>query len=111
LNNKELALAPWNAIRFPYGNAVFWHFQGLRILLKGRVDLGSIYEIPIVTIHEIYYKYFEDLAKIEKIFYLSNIAFKAQKKEFGFLNSIKKIIRFSLDKLLKFKIFFPESFK
>jgi hypothetical protein len=31
LQNKELILAPWNATRFPYGNAIVWHFHGLRL--------------------------------------------------------------------------------
>ena len=32
LINKELMLAPWSATRFPYGNAVAWHFHALRIV-------------------------------------------------------------------------------
>lgn len=34
LTNKELMLAPWNATRFPYGNAVTWHFHDLRIVIN-----------------------------------------------------------------------------
>lgn len=111
LKNKELALAPWNATRFPYGNAVFWHFQGLRILPKGKVDLGSIYEIPTVTIKAIYFKYYEDLAKLERMLYLNNIVIKPQKNDTGIINSIKKVFLFRLSKLFKYRIFFPNSYK
>ena len=64
LINKELALAPWNATRFPYGNAVLWHFQSLRILkVAGRklsVDIG-LYQLPKPTRKYVYEPYLTDL--------------------------------------------------
>lgn len=66
LLNKELILAPWNATRFPYGNSIAWHFQGLRIVRQafGRVNYKIIlsnYPIPRPTIGHIYAPYLVDL--------------------------------------------------
>lgn len=49
LNDKGKALAPWNAIRYPFGNSIFYHFHGLRILSPKKVKIG-IYKIPKVLI-------------------------------------------------------------
>jgi hypothetical protein len=66
LNNKELALAPWNATRFPYGNSVFWHFHGLRIevIKKNRIKtkiLLGYYILPKNVINNVYKLYKEDI--------------------------------------------------
>jgi hypothetical protein len=53
LTNKELMLAPWNATRFPYGNAVTWHFHDLRIVVNsGRwfslaINSGHLFSVVI----------------------------------------------------------------
>ena len=60
LQNKELALAPWNASRFPFGNSVFFHFHGVRLLSRNKVHLG-VYKIPKIVFEKIYTKYFTDL--------------------------------------------------
>jgi hypothetical protein len=64
LKDKELALAPWNATRFPFGNAVLWHFHGLRLLARHknsfRVELGT-YRLPSCTRQFIYEPYLNDL--------------------------------------------------
>ncbi len=60
LQNKELALAPWNASRFPFGNSVFFHFHGVRLLSRNKVHLG-VYKIPKIVFEKIYAKYFMDL--------------------------------------------------
>lgn len=65
LNNKELLLAPWNATRYPYGNACIWHFHGLRLVAKGKkmsVVFGS-QPIPKLTRYHIYSPYLDDLRK------------------------------------------------
>lgn len=52
LTNKELLLAPWNAIRFPYGCAVAWHFHGLRIVINSgslvSVSANSRFSISVI---------------------------------------------------------------
>lgn len=63
LQDCELALAPWNAERFPYGRAVMWHFHGLRLIVEGqqyRVSVGP-YHLPQVVWDYIYKSYLADL--------------------------------------------------
>lgn len=62
LRDKELALAPWNATRFPYGNAVVWHFHGLKLLSNHSAMIGD-YRIPRITFSIIYLSYFRDVEK------------------------------------------------
>ncbi|MFA6901883.1 MAG: glycosyl transferase [Gallionellaceae bacterium] len=71
LSNKELTLAPWNATRFPYGNAITWHFHSLRISFNFRKSLLVIYGtylLPKCTRENVYQYYVYDLhAAIERI--------------------------------------------
>lgn len=60
LQDKERALAPWNVMRFPYGNAVFYHFHGLRIVSEKLLQIGS-YPLPGSLIKYVYRPYFSDL--------------------------------------------------
>jgi len=62
LQNKEQAMAPWNAIRFPYSDAIFYHFQGLRIITENAIEVGS-YPLPRPLVNNIYKPYFADLRK------------------------------------------------
>ena len=62
LADKELALAPWNATRFPYGNSVFYHFHGLRIISARHVGLGlGRYVVPAPVMQNIYRPYLREL--------------------------------------------------
>jgi hypothetical protein len=60
LNEKQLALAPWNAKRYPYGVSVFFHFHGLRIVNNKKINIGSYY-LPKPLIKEVYQPYLIDL--------------------------------------------------
>jgi hypothetical protein len=60
LQDRERALAPWNAMRFPYANAVFYHFHGLRILSRKHLQIGQ-YSLPLVLKHHVYKPYCDDL--------------------------------------------------
>ena len=51
---------PWNCERFPYSEAVFYHFHGLRLAKQGRIALGANV-IPVPTWDNIYLPYLEDL--------------------------------------------------
>lgn len=82
LQNKELALAPWNATRFPYGNAVIWHFHGLRICVGQsgrtiRAEFGP-YPIPLKTREQVYKPYLEDLSEACRLMSLHKIQIKSQ---------------------------------
>jgi hypothetical protein len=61
LSQKDLLLAPWNITRFPYGQSVAYHFQGLRIAPKGKVLLAPTYSLPSLVIENIYRPYLNDL--------------------------------------------------
>lgn len=61
LQRQELAQAPWNATRFPYSQAVFYHFQGLRLLPGRRIDLGLIYPLHEPVRRHVYAPYIADL--------------------------------------------------
>ena len=60
MSNYGWALAPWNSIRFPYGEAIFHHFQGFRLGRKGKYFLGH-YAVPKPTFDGLYKPYFEDI--------------------------------------------------
>jgi len=62
LRDKELALAPWNASRFPYGNAVFYHFHGLRLISENKIEIGN-YFLPNALRRDVYQAYYEDMRK------------------------------------------------
>lgn len=66
LKDLERTLAPWNATRFPYGNSIFYHFHGLRIISRRRVHIGSYY-LPRVVIKQLYMPYILDLKKASEI--------------------------------------------
>jgi len=76
LQRQELAQAPWNATRFPYSQAVFFHFHGLRIVPGRRFDLGPIYALPGPTLRCIYEPYVADLKTA--IGALQNLGFAAR---------------------------------
>ncbi|HQT31485.1 MAG TPA: glycosyl transferase [Thiobacillus sp.] len=66
LSNRELTLAPWNASRYPYGHAVFWHFHSLRIM---RVRSNAVrfqlaaYPLPSMVRKFVYIPYLEDMKR------------------------------------------------
>lgn len=98
LMNKELCLAPWNASRFPYGNAVIYHFHGLRITGPSSVHIG-FYKIPKATFNSVYLTYFQDFKISNSI--LSGIGFsiKTQKKKDWFLVELLRLLKANLAKL------------
>jgi hypothetical protein len=81
LKDKELALAPWNATRFPYGNAIVWHFHSLRISMdhgKPPIVLFGIYPLPKTVRKNIYSPYLSDLSEAISIIGLYGFAIKSQ---------------------------------
>jgi hypothetical protein len=101
LQDKELILAPWNAIRFPHGNSVIWHFQGLRIIIKrsGFKAFFGFYKIPKTTRVNIYQEYLKDLAySINK---LESVGFIVRSQ--GVLTNWQKIKEFIFNVLVRLK--------
>ena len=65
LQHKEWILAPWNANRFPYSDAIIWHFQGLRIE-RNRIRWFQDYTVPQATLKHIYQPYVNEISAIIK---------------------------------------------
>ncbi len=59
LGNKGLSLAPWNAISFPYGGSVFYHFHSFKV--GGIILLCEGYSIPRHVLKNIYSIYLKDI--------------------------------------------------
>jgi hypothetical protein len=93
LQAKERALAPWNAMRFPYGNAVFYHFQGLRLITERRVEIGN-YLLPKALLVNVYEPYFLDLRKSLDLLSKNEIPFCPQAKRQGLVRRFYFPLRF-----------------
>jgi hypothetical protein len=75
LQDKERFLAPWNATRFPRGNAVAYHFHSLRLLANRQVLMVGNYELPSGVVEHIYRPYLADLSRALTM--LADIGFTA----------------------------------
>ena len=60
LQNKNLALAPWNATILDHSQSVIFHFHGVRLLGQNRIHLGR-YELPNNLLYSIFRPYYHDL--------------------------------------------------
>jgi hypothetical protein len=83
LQDKERALAPWNASRFPYGSAVFYHFHGLRLISKDRIAIGN-YFLPNALRANVYQPYFSDLRDAVDRLEKNGVVFFPQNKPVSF---------------------------
>jgi hypothetical protein len=109
LIDKELTMAPWNAVRFPYGNAVTWHFQGLRLLTNNRLSIGD-FKIPRVTFNNIYTPYFNDLSKARHILSDLGLSIRSQ-STIRNLDRLKMTIRSFLRPIFKPYLIRKENYK
>ena len=78
-SQESSAQAPWNALRFPYSDAIFYHFHGFKILSKNKYFL-STYLIPRPTYINIYLPYIHCIKKI--ILKLEQNKYKIKKQNF-----------------------------
>ncbi|MGB4924300.1 MAG: glycosyl transferase [Candidatus Nitrotoga sp.] len=92
LGQKELLLAPWNVTRFPYGQAVAYHFHGLRILAGKRVVLAPKYPLPHFVVANIYEPYLRDFRAV--VVQLENAGWEVLKQSAppGWLESLKPLL-------------------
>jgi len=91
LLNKGLTLAPWNACRYPYGNAVFYHFHGLRIISPNKISVGNYY-LPKALYNNVYLPYFADLKNALKILKKNGAEFRSQNKRLSIHRKIYRTI-------------------
>lgn len=61
LERREWMLAPWNATRFPHGEAILYHFHGLRLQDGGFISAGADHALPPVVRANLYEPYVADL--------------------------------------------------
>lgn len=92
LSEKELLLAPWNITRFPYGQSVIYHFQGLRILSGKKVALAPTYSLPRLIVEHIYEPYLNDLREV--ILQLNKVGWMvpAQSSSPSWVESLKPLL-------------------
>jgi len=94
LQDKELILAPWNATRFPYGNAVVWHFHGLRLKKTSSGFKAQCYNYPLPppTYQHVYLPYIRDLTAAKET--LKNIGVDlVSQTSLNLPNPIKRLLR------------------
>jgi hypothetical protein len=60
LGQKSLIQGPWNSQRFPYSEAVVFHFHGLRLVRGDRVYFGN-YRLTTPLIDNVYIPYMAEL--------------------------------------------------
>lgn len=60
VENPEWFLAPWNVERFPWSDAMFYHFHSLRITGRNSVSTGN-YVIPRSVRENVYGPYLKEL--------------------------------------------------
>jgi len=63
LNNPEWTLAPWNALKYQFSKAIFYHFHELKLLNSNEAILSTYYILPEILVRSVYYKYLESLKK------------------------------------------------
>lgn len=82
LQERSFALAPWNAIRFPYSDGVFWHFHSMRLIFFSSqimyADIGA-YKLPKPVREHVYKNYIEDIRSVIKIILSYGITPRSQK--------------------------------
>jgi hypothetical protein len=92
LEKKELLLAPWNAQRFPYSDAVLWHFHGLKVISENKTFIG-VYEIPTPVINNIYLPYIKEMKLVNKILSDSGWKFESQIAQPRFYGQLMLVIK------------------
>jgi hypothetical protein len=98
LQQEGWILAPWNATRFPLGEALIYHFHGLRLLTRGRVAIGAGYAIPPAVMRQIYDPYQECLRDV--VAGLRQLGFDPppQQHGLGLLRAMKRTVGFYLQR-------------
>jgi hypothetical protein len=96
LRDSELALAPWNASRFPYGNAVFYHFHGLRLISESKIEIGN-YFLPYALWRDVYQVYCHDMRESLERLRRVGVILVPQARSVGFFRRYyRKLQRFKV---------------
>jgi hypothetical protein len=92
LQDRHLALAPWNSSRFNCSEANFYHFHGLRILNDKVLKVGE-YHLPRIVLETVYHPYACDLRNAVTKLQLVNYKIHSQVDSRGYLRALQKRIR------------------
>lgn len=90
LYRQEFAQAPWNVTRYPYSQAVFFHFHSFRIAPRRRLCLGG-YPLPPIVVKHVYDPYIVDLKRGIMRLRDLGIEVRAQTKPLGLLKWIRRL--------------------
>jgi hypothetical protein len=91
LQRQELAQAPWNATRYPYGPAVIYHFHGLRILPDRRFDAGPIYYLPRPVVTHVYEPYVAELRQAIRSLEAAGVEVRPQARALGIGGALRRM--------------------
>ena len=93
LQQQEYMQAPWNAVRYPYGQGVTYHFHGLRLLKNGQVLLAPNYSLPKPLVDNVYKPYLQDFAAALRQLKDNGYEPKVQRVSPGIFSLAKALIR------------------
>jgi len=102
LTHESWTQAPWNATRFPYSQAIFYHFHGLRIASKNEIDFGSAYCLPNSLIRNVYDPYITDIASGIKEIINIGLTIRIQTEKISNLKIIKRILSRLYSQIVRF---------
>ena len=72
LGKESFAMGPWNALRYPFSDAIFFHFHGIKIISNEYLFLG-LYDVPETTLKNLYKPYAKELKENIRNLNLQNI--------------------------------------
>jgi hypothetical protein len=90
LSNRELTLAPWNATRFPFGNSIFYHFHGLKIINEVKIFVGN-YPIPLKLKENVYKNYLIDLKAAINLLKRAGFKVLSQKPPLRYIQILRRV--------------------
>jgi hypothetical protein len=93
LQEQEYMQAPWNAVRYPYGQGIVYHFHGLRLLEKDQVLLAPNYSLPKVLVDNVYNAYLQDFSQAVRILRAVGVQVREQGHKPGVLSWGKAMLR------------------
>ena len=104
LQKQEYMQAPWNAVRYPYGQGVAYHFHSLRLLEKGQVFLASNYSLPKPLVDNVYKPYLQDFAAALRQLKDNGYEPKVQWVSPGAFSLVKNLIRLLCGNLWRLRV-------
>ncbi len=109
MQNKAWALAPWNATRFPFSTAIFYHFHGLQYGKK--ITLSNGYPLPKPLVAHVYNNYLRDLKTSQTLLNDLNYHPRDQNSRLGPGGQLKAALRGIYQNLWRLRTLRRRTFK